>query len=168
MPKSHSLIFKVIITNNNSRHNSSIIICFSTDFLPTFVRKVKAKCLLLGTIFMLFWPSVYRPGWFGSGTTNILWTKLGNWWVIASVWVLFVLIFAVVQLCTAEYVIYGRKRTLDDNLSLDPNRCHHPLITQLTGDWGGGWPVNKTPYIVRVQVSQQQKSVSSKPKWVEF
>ena len=42
------------------------------------------------------------------------------------------LIFAVVQLCTAEYVIYGRKTTLDDNLSMNPNQCHHPLITQLT------------------------------------
>ena len=33
---------------------------------------------------------------------------------------------------TAEYVVYGWKMTLDDNLSLNPNRCHHPLITQLS------------------------------------
>ena len=60
---------------------------------------------------------------------------------MTSVPVAFVLIFAVVQLCTAEKVVYGRKMTLDDNLSLNPkamksllnpNRCHHPLITQLS------------------------------------
>ena len=39
--------------------------------------------------------------------------------------------FAVVQLCTAEYVCLGQKRTLKDNLSLNPNQCHHPLNTQL-------------------------------------
>ena len=50
---------------------------------------------------------------------------------MTSVWVAFLLIFAMVQLCTAEYVVYGRKMTLDDNLSLNPNRCHRPLITQL-------------------------------------
>jgi hypothetical protein len=44
-------------------------------------------------------------------------------------------ILAVVQLCTAEYVIYVWKMTLDDNLSLTPNRCHHPLITQLNGQY---------------------------------
>ena len=44
--------------------------------------------------------------------------------------VAFVLIFASEQLCTAEYVVYGRKMTLDDNLSLNPNQCHYPLITQ--------------------------------------
>ena len=33
--------------------------------------------------------------------------------------VVFVLIFTMVQLCTAEYVVYGRKMTLDDNLSLN-------------------------------------------------
>ena len=36
-------------------------------------------------------------------------------------------VFAIVQLSVAEYVV----TTLDDSLSLDPNRCHHPLITQL-------------------------------------
>ena len=41
----------------------------------------------------------------------------------------FVLIIAVVQLCTAEQVIYSWKTILKDNLSLSPNRCHHPLIT---------------------------------------
>ena len=50
---------------------------------------------------------------------------------MTSIRVAFVLIFAVVQLSTAEYVVYGQKMTLDDNLSLNPNRCHHPLITQL-------------------------------------
>ena len=44
---------------------------------------------------------------------------------MTSVWVVFVLIFAVVQLCTAEYVVYGQKMTLDNNLSL--NRFHHPF-----------------------------------------
>ena len=51
---------------------------------------------------------------------------------MTSVGVAFVLIFAVVQLCTAEYVFYDQKMTLDDNLSLNLNRCHHPLITQLS------------------------------------
>ena len=45
---------------------------------------------------------------------------------MTSVRVAFVLIFAVVQLCTAEYVVYGQKMTLDDNLSLNLNLCHHP------------------------------------------
>ena len=42
--------------------------------------------------------------------------------------VLFVLIFAVVQLSAAQYVVYGRLTTIDVSLSLNPNRCHHPLI----------------------------------------
>ena len=41
------------------------------------------------------------------------------------------LIFAVVHLCTAEYAVYGRKMTFDDNKSLNPNCCHHTLITQI-------------------------------------
>ena len=32
--------------------------------------------------------------------------------------------------CGAEYVVYGQKMTLDNNLSLNLNRCHHPSITQ--------------------------------------
>ena len=28
--------------------------------------------------------------------------------------------------------IYGQKLTLDDNLSLNRNKCHHPLINQLS------------------------------------
>ena len=52
---------------------------------------------------------------------------------MTSVQVPFLLIFAVVQLSAAEYVVYGRLMTLDDNLSLNPNQCHHPLITQLSG-----------------------------------
>ena len=56
-------------------------------------------------------------------------TKLGNSWVMTSVWVVFV--FAVVQLCAAEYVENGWKMILKDNLSLSPNFCHHTLITQL-------------------------------------
>ena len=51
---------------------------------------------------------------------------------MTSVRVVFVLIFPVVQLYTAECVVYGPKMTLDNNMSLNPNRCHHPLITQLT------------------------------------
>ena len=35
--------------------------------------------------------------------------------------VLFVLIFAVVQLSAAEYVVYGRLTTLDNSLSLNLN-----------------------------------------------
>ena len=35
---------------------------------------------------------------------------------------------------TADYVVYGQKMTLNDNLSLNPNRCHHSLITQLSLD----------------------------------
>ena len=50
---------------------------------------------------------------------------------MTSVRVEFVLIFAVVQLCIAEYVVYGRKMTLDNNLSLNPNHYYQPLITQL-------------------------------------
>ena len=50
---------------------------------------------------------------------------------MTSVWVPFVFIFAIVQISAAEYVIYGCLTTIDNNLSLNPNRCHHPLITQL-------------------------------------
>ena len=57
-------------------------------------------------------------------------SKLG--WVMTSVWALFVLVFAIVQLSAAEYLVYGRLMTIDDSLSLNPNRCHHPLITQFT------------------------------------
>ena len=42
--------------------------------------------------------------------------------------------FSVVQLSAAQYVGYGCPMTLDDSLSLNPNRCHHQLITQLTLD----------------------------------
>ena len=31
----------------------------------------------------------------------------------------------------AQFVVYGHLTTLDDSLSLNPNLCHHPLITQL-------------------------------------
>ena len=41
--------------------------------------------------------------------------------MMTSVWVPFVLIFAVVQLSAAEYVVYGRLMTIDDSLSLNPN-----------------------------------------------
>jgi len=30
------------------------------------------------------------------------------------------------KMCTAEYVRLGQKTTSKDNLSLNPNRCHHP------------------------------------------
>ena len=46
-----------------------------------------------------------------------------------------VLIFAVVQQCTAEYVEKDQKSILKDNLSPNPNRCHHPSITQLKQDY---------------------------------
>ena len=46
--------------------------------------------------------------------------------MMTSVQVAFILIFAVVQLCS------GQKLTLDDNLSLNRNKCHHPLINQLS------------------------------------
>ena len=32
----------------------------------------------------------------------------------------------------SQYVIYGRLMRIDYSLSLNLNRCHHPLITQLT------------------------------------
>ena len=32
----------------------------------------------------------------------------------------------------AQFVFKGQKTTLKDNLSLNPNQCHHPLITQLS------------------------------------
>ena len=65
-------------------------------------------------------------------------TELGNSWVMTSIRVAFVLIFVVVQLCAGEYVVYGQKMTLDNNLSLNPNQCHqshHPLIIQLSGNY---------------------------------
>ena len=31
----------------------------------------------------------------------------------------------------AEYDVYGRLKTIDNSLLLNPNRCHHPLISQL-------------------------------------
>ena len=37
----------------------------------------------------------------------------------------------VVQLSNWKNVIYGCLTTIDDSLSLDPNRCHYPLITYL-------------------------------------
>ena len=57
--------------------------------------------------------------------------KLGNQWVMTLVWVPFVLVFAIVQLSAAEYVIYGHLTTIDDSLSLNLIRCLHPLITLL-------------------------------------
>jgi hypothetical protein len=47
---------------------------------------------------------------------------------MTSVWVPFVLIFAVVQLSAAEYVVYVRLLTIDVSLSLNPNPL---IITQL-------------------------------------
>ena len=42
--------------------------------------------------------------------------------------------FCATNVCSAsQYAIYGRLTTIDDSLSLNPNRCHHPLITQLSG-----------------------------------
>ena len=32
----------------------------------------------------------------------------------------------------AQFLFLGQKTTLKDSLSLNPNRCHHPLITQLS------------------------------------
>ena len=32
----------------------------------------------------------------------------------------------------AQFVVYGRLTALDNSLSPKPNRCHHPLITQIT------------------------------------
>ena len=40
----------------------------------------------------------------------------------------------VVQLSNRKYVVYGCLRTIHDSLSLDPNRCHYPLITYLSLD----------------------------------
>ena len=38
----------------------------------------------------------------------------------------------VVQLSNRKYVVYGRLTTIGNSLSLDPNRCHYPLITYLS------------------------------------
>ena len=38
----------------------------------------------------------------------------------------------VVQLSNRKYVVYGRLTTIDESLSLDPNRCDYPLITYLS------------------------------------
>ena len=43
----------------------------------------------------------------------------------------FALIFALGQISGAERV-RNQNLTLDNNLSLNPNRCHHPLTTQLS------------------------------------
>ena len=51
---------------------------------------------------------------------------------MASIGDVIVFVFALVQLSAAEYVVYGRLKTIDDSLSLNLNRCHHPLITQLS------------------------------------
>ena len=32
----------------------------------------------------------------------------------------------------AQFVVYGPLMSLDDSVSLNPNQCYHPLITQLT------------------------------------
>ena len=37
-----------------------------------------------------------------------------------------------VQLSAAEYVVYGCLMTINNCLSLNPNRCHHPLSNQLS------------------------------------
>ena len=62
-------------------------------------------------------------------------THFLSWVINRSVRVTFVLIFAIVQPGSAEYVFYGPLKTLDDSLSLNPNWCHHPLIypTHLNG-----------------------------------
>ena len=61
---------------------------------------------------------------------------------MTSVRVPFVLIFAVVQLSKSSMVAY--LTTIDHSLSLNSNRYHHPLITQLTprgfcSPTGGRW-----------------------------
>ena len=38
------------------------------------------------------------------------------------------------QLSAAQYVVQGCLTTIEDNLSLNPNRCHYPLITYLRSD----------------------------------
>ena len=75
---------------------------------------------------------------------------------MTSVRVVFVLIFAVVQLCTADYVKKGWKMILKDNLSLNLNRCHHPFITahceghqvvQISISWRTQFECSKTDVI---------------------
>jgi hypothetical protein len=51
---------------------------------------------------------------------------------MTSVRIPFVLIFVVVQLSAAEYVVYGPLTTIANSLSLTQNQRHHPLITQLS------------------------------------
>ena len=38
----------------------------------------------------------------------------------------------VVHLSNRKYVFYDGLTTIDDSLSLNPNRCHYPLITYLS------------------------------------
>ena len=45
---------------------------------------------------------------------------------MTSVWVGVCFDFCRSAECSAEYVVYVRKTNLDDSLSLNPNRCHHP------------------------------------------
>ena len=59
--------------------------------------------------------------------------KLGNYWVMTSFLVPFVL-FSLNLHGAAQFVVYGHLMTLDDSLSLNPNQCHHPLITQLSSN----------------------------------
>ena len=51
--------------------------------------------------------------WITTRNINIVETKLGDQWAMTSVRVQFVLIFAVVQLCTAEY---GRLLRVENDL----------------------------------------------------
>ena len=48
--------------------------------------------------------------------------------MMTSIRVVFILVFAVVQLCIAEYV----SLVITDLRQMNPNQCHHPLITQLS------------------------------------
>ena len=78
------------------------------------------------------------------------------------------LIFALVQLCTAEYVIYGRKTTLKGNLSLNRNRCHHRLITQLSLHGKIKVLRNKKTWIFRYKINSLRSKIIISNKQAEL
>ena len=39
--------------------------------------------------------------------------------------------FRTTKISASQYVVYGCPTTIDNSLSLNPNQCHYPLITQL-------------------------------------
>ena len=63
--------------------------------------------------FLCFWLSWAPNGWWHQFGFRLFWFRSAN----------------LVQLSNPKYFVYGRLMTLDNSLSLEPNRCHYPLIT---------------------------------------